>query len=264
MKLIILFCSFAIISCKATVPVEKYNEDIRLLQQNNTKLKNDMNSTDVKISNLSNKLLILEAKISELQKTLQNGPQIKVASEIKETVKVDLKKEVEEYIVTDTKDEEPIVLTNSMLTSKKNSNDKSEDTKDLKIKKYSNEKIKSMYDNALNLFREKKHSESIEIFDELISLHKKRKSSLNDNFHYWIGENYLSLNDIPLARKHFTEVIQKYPNENKVPDCLFKLGNILELESKKNEAIELYNKIIKDYPDTEASKLSIKQLEVIQ
>ncbi len=221
-----------------------------------------MNSNDVKLSNLSNKVLILEAKISELQKTLQNGIQSKIPTETKETVKIDLKKEVEEYIVTD-KDEEPIILTNSMLT-KKNGNNKSEDIKDTKIKKYSNEKIKSMYDEALNLFREKKYSESIEIFDELIALHKKRRSSLNDNFHYWIGENYLSLNDIPLARKHFTEVIQKYPNENKVPDCLFKLGNILELESKKNEAIEMYNKVIKDYPDTEASKLSMKQLEVIQ
>ena len=84
--------------------------------------------------------------------------------------------------------------------------------------------------------------------------------SLADNALYWSGETYFSSKQFQKAIKKFTEVVKRYPKENKTPDALLKAGySFLELEKPEN-AKKILEKVISLYPNTEAAARAQEKL----
>ncbi|MBN2693503.1 tetratricopeptide repeat protein [bacterium] len=290
------------VSCQSTVPLERYEREVKDLYEKNRKLQQEISSYQIKDTTQSNKILILESRLESLEKIFSKKEESSKDPfwEIKNSIAKNDKTEnfstsnkndskvisneskiianpISEYSndrIDIEEDEEPIVLTNSMIEKrvektyedKSTKIDKSVATTSIK-KKYKKNSLsntlKNRYDEALSLHKGKKYSESIEAFENLIYDYKKTPTSLSDNFYYWIGENYLALNDIPLARRYFLMVIESYPKENKVPDSIYKLGTILEREGKNSEALDRYKEVIKNYPNTEAFQLSSERLKLL-
>jgi tol-pal system protein YbgF len=266
---------FFISSCGGYIKVERHNKDIYNLNEKIAEIKKKEYKMKLKLDSMSNQLLILENQLIKLKKKMSSNKEKDVFTEkepknnkiTKSNLTQDEILKITELSKKEDEQEEPIVLTNSMLgggnkKSNKKISHKSINTKyNKKNRRHFLKTMKKEYANALLLHRNNKFDESINAFNKLIKKYSDIKSSLTDNFYYWLGENYLSLRDVPLARKNFQIVIDKYPKANKVPDSMFKLGFILEQEGRSNVAIKnYYNILIKKYPNTEAGKLAKERL----
>lgn len=273
-------------ACTPGVTVEKHNYDLNQLYTRINKLEEEKNVSSVKMSANNNKLLIVQNQLIQLQKDLKKRSYQPVQNHqiaTKDEGGAELRAQIEAQWKTQQKKaeiDEPIILTDSMLNKPYREPVPEVKTvepvkrvikplprKPKKVrriyrkKRFSRKQLKLDYDAALALYRAGKYSESKDSFGMLIEKYSSYRSSLTDNFYYWIGENYLSLKDIPLAREYFNIVLKRYPRENKVPDSLLKLGMMMELEKKQQNAIKYYQQIVQNYPATESGKAAAERLQ---
>ncbi|MFQ5602538.1 MAG: tetratricopeptide repeat protein [bacterium] len=74
-----------------------------------------------------------------------------------------------------------------------------------------------------------------------------------------------TINNVVRARANFWEIIEKYPESIYAPKALYALGWIYENISFENEkAIEIYQKILDDYPKSEYSNAVKKKLSEVE
>jgi len=277
---LILIVLFFLSSCSGYTKIEKHNQDIEDLKESISELKKKEYKMKLTIDSMNSQLILLENQLVLLKKKFKKRPFLDNINSIKpKEIKINPKNKLtQDEILQITKlskkeeVEEPIVLTNSMLGNtyvevKKNKSGKRHKKvhKTKKSKKFLINTMKIEYGEALELYRKNKFNKSVKAFEDLITKYSNRSSSLTDNFYYWLGENYLSLQDIPLSRKNFEIVIKKYPRENKVPDSMFKLGFILEQEDRTELAIsKYYNILVKKYLNTEAGKIAAERLQKLK
>ena len=69
-------------------------------------------------------------------------------------------------------------------------------------------------------------------------------SGLSAEIVWWLGEYYYRHNDLVLARRYFSSLVQDFPQSNLVADAYYALGTSYEEESKHDEAVENFKKII--------------------
>ena len=55
-------------------------------------------------------------------------------------------------------------------------------------------------------------------------------------------------------------VVNEFPNSNKRPDAMLKLGTLLQEQNLAAEAQKILNDLINQYPSTTAAKLATKRL----
>jgi tol-pal system protein YbgF len=114
----------------------------------------------------------------------------------------------------------------------------SDATKDFQVK----------YDQALNLYRERKFRQAIQLFDELLNIGSS--NSLVDNCQYWKGECFYGLSDYNQAIIEFQKIFA-FENSNKFDDSQLKLGLCYMSLGDKEKAKREFQKLINNYPDSE-------------
>lgn len=72
---------------------------------------------------------------------------------------------------------------------------------------------------------------------------------LASNAQYWLGETYYVRHDFQQAAFIFAEGFQRYPQSNKAPDSLLKLGMSLARLGKKTEACTAFTRLSESFPD---------------
>jgi tol-pal system protein YbgF len=78
--------------------------------------------------------------------------------------------------------------------------------------------------------------------------------SLADNAQYWIGECFYVQNDMESASTEFRRVIDGYPDGDKVPAAYLKLGYAALRLNNTNEARRHFDELIQKYPRSEESR----------
>src|SRR3569623_767390 len=81
-----------------------------------------------------------------------------------------------------------------------------------------------------------------------------------DNAQYWIGECYYDLHDYQAAEPEFRKVIDHYPDGNKVPDAMLKLGFTLLAEQQEAAGRGVLESLTRAYPKHEAARLAAYRL----
>ena len=76
---------------------------------------------------------------------------------------------------------------------------------------------------------------------------------LAGNAQYWLGETYYVRRDYQNAAVTFAEGFQKYPNSEKAPDNLLKLGMAMGQLNQKARACGTLGELEKRYPQASAS-----------
>ena len=105
---------------------------------------------------------------------------------------------------------------------------------------------KKLYDKAMMLFNQKRYSESIDIFDEIIAIDSKH--SLADNAYFWIGEALYYQN-------RYTDALQSYQkvfgagDGNKEAAAQMRLGYCYFRLNQLDQATIEFRKVINDYPN---------------
>ncbi|VEN72532.1 exported hypothetical protein [Candidatus Desulfarcum epimagneticum] len=108
-----------------------------------------------------------------------------------------------------------------------------------------------LYGNALNLFMDKKYDESLKLFQKYVNNYS---DSLTDNARYWIGESFYMKGDYLAALESFNTVVTRYPDSNKIPDALFKIGMCRYNMNENDLAREAFKKVIREHSDSNGAK----------
>ena len=69
-------------------------------------------------------------------------------------------------------------------------------------------------------------------------------SKLTAEVMWWLGEYYYRHNELDLARRYFSSLIRDFPKSNLIASCFYALGSTYEEESKYQEAIDNFRKIM--------------------
>ena len=75
--------------------------------------------------------------------------------------------------------------------------------------------------------------------------------------HYWLGELYLTDENLPKARKTFSTLVERYPDYRKTPDSSFKLAKIYHQMGDDQKAEAMLKKIVTDYGQTSPSTVKL-------
>ncbi|MCK5381589.1 MAG: tetratricopeptide repeat protein, partial [Candidatus Latescibacteria bacterium] len=84
------------------------------------------------------------------------------------------------------------------------------------------EEVRTTYEGALLSYQRRKFTRAMRAFREV--LHVPHSHALKDNAQYWIGECRWGRKDFSGAMDAFRETVERYPDGNKVPDALLKVG----------------------------------------
>jgi tol-pal system protein YbgF len=110
------------------------------------------------------------------------------------------------------------------------------------------------YRKAYETLRAGKHEDALIAFREFLRAYPA--SDLADNSQYWLGECYYDRKDYGQAVREFRRVIERYPNGNKVPDALLKVGfSYLSLGSVE-AGRQTLTQLQRSYPRHEAAVLA--------
>ena len=84
--------------------------------------------------------------------------------------------------------------------------------------------------------------------------------------YYWLGEFYLNAAtpDPASAQKHFETVLARFPDHAKAPAALYKIGSILDLQGKPQEARKKMQELLAKYPKSPEAALADSYLKALE
>lgn len=118
------------------------------------------------------------------------------------------------------------------------------------------------FDAALREFGEGRHPQAISDFRQFLQMHPA--SPLASEAQYWLGESYYVVQDYDAARESFINLGVRYPNSERLPDALLRLGYVYEITGDINRAQEVLQKLLHVYPDTQAAGLAKQRLLLLR
>jgi TolA-binding protein len=101
---------------------------------------------------------------------------------------------------------------------------------------------KAEYEIADCFYQMGNEKEAMERFKVLRSRYPD--SSLTPEVMWWLGEYYYRHNDLVLARRYFSSLIQDFPKSSLIADAYYALATICEEESKYEEAISNFKQVM--------------------
>jgi len=117
--------------------------------------------------------------------------------------------------------------------------------------------FKEEYQIGIQKYNEKAYSEAIDIFASLLATDPANK--LASNCQYWIGECEYASKNFDKAIAAFERALQ-YTNSPKADDALIMLGKSYRQMSQNEIAIQYFQRLLTEYPDSEYAALAQKYL----
>ncbi len=110
----------------------------------------------------------------------------------------------------------------------------------------------------------------IELLRQSIITHPKEE--FTESYIVWLGDYFLSKNQIDNAEAEYNRVIKDYKKSPLIPDAIFKTGecyikrfNGLNYDyAPLKEALLSYERVIKDYPDSQVLKYAKERYDHVQ
>jgi tol-pal system protein YbgF len=115
-----------------------------------------------------------------------------------------------------------------------------------------------LYRRSLEALRAGRHVEAAAGFRDFLKQHGNHDFA--DNAQYWLGECYYDQKDYPMALREFRRVVEKYPQGNKVPDALLKVGFAHLALGSAEVGRQTLEQVVRSYPRHEAAALANAKL----
>ncbi|MET1025580.1 MAG: tol-pal system protein YbgF [Dongiaceae bacterium] len=110
---------------------------------------------------------------------------------------------------------------------------------------------REQYEYATNLLQKGQYPEAEVALKTFVKDHPS--DPLAGNAQYWLGETFYVRSDFKNAAVAFAEGYQKYPNSQKAPDNLLKLGMALGQSGQKENACVALKQLDKKFPDASSA-----------
>ncbi len=122
------------------------------------------------------------------------------------------------------------------------------------------EDLRTRYDEALNLYRQKQFGTARDLFSHLLA--SNFDGGLADNCQYWVGECYFAEHQYETAIAEFEKVFA-FPRSNKIDAAQYKIGLSYVQLKKGAEAREAFSRLLALYPASEYVERARLQLDKI-
>lgn len=107
------------------------------------------------------------------------------------------------------------------------------------------------YNHALSLLRRADYVAAEAAFRAFLSEHPD--DPLAGNAQYWLGETHYVRNEFEPAARAFLEGFERFPDGNKAPDTLLKLGVTLRQLGQAGEACATFDELNRRFPEASAA-----------
>lgn len=115
------------------------------------------------------------------------------------------------------------------------------------------------YLRTFDLLKNARYDEAIAGFRDMQT--RWPQGRFADNALYWLGESHYVKREYEPALESFRSLMERFPASPKVPDALYKIG-LAQIELKQNDdARATLQKLVADYPNTNAARLARQRLE---
>jgi len=115
-----------------------------------------------------------------------------------------------------------------------------------------------LYERSLELLEQGRSAEAEAGFTRFLVANPV--SDLADNAQFWLAESALRRMDTALALAGFRAVVENYPEGNKVPDALLKVGFCLAELGDPESAATVYRELLERFPETTAADTARQRL----
>lgn len=115
-----------------------------------------------------------------------------------------------------------------------------------------------IYRDAIALFENRDYLLALQKFRLVVTLYPSHP--LADNALFWAGECCYLKGWLGEAHHFFSRVIREYPMGNEIPNTMVKLALIDLYTGKVKKGKEMLEKVVTNYPNSEASKEARKRL----
>ena len=118
----------------------------------------------------------------------------------------------------------------------------------------------SQYEYAINLLKQGDYETAEKAFTEFISIGDDK--NYLSNSHFWLAETYYVRENYKDAAKNYLSLYQTFPNANKAPDALLKLGISLVNMQQKEQGCITFIQLQESYPEANPSIIDRSNLEL--
>lgn len=118
------------------------------------------------------------------------------------------------------------------------------------------------YNRAFNLLKDGRYDLAIASFKAFIETYPQANDA--DNAQYWLGDANYVQKRYDQALVEFQKVLDNYPNSNKKADAILRMGYTYEAKGDKKKAINLLERVVKEFPGSTASHLASKRIQEIK
>ncbi|MBK1697327.1 tol-pal system protein YbgF [Rhodovibrio salinarum] len=115
------------------------------------------------------------------------------------------------------------------------------------------------YDYAFGLLRQADYAQAEQALTKFLNQHPEH--TLAGNAQYWLGETFYVRGNYERAAVTFAEGFQTYPDSQKAPDNLLKLGMSLAQIDRTEDACGIFAELQSRYPDAKQNILQRAQRE---
>ena len=131
-----------------------------------------------------------------------------------------------------------------------------------KLDVISNEDIRFEYQKAFDLIKVGEYLAAEESLSIFIDLYSD--TGFIDDAIYWLGESFYSQKKYNKALKEFQKITKEYPNSEKLVEAILKTGFTQFELGDIEKSIKTLNQLIKSYPDSSSSRLAKEKLNSIK
>lgn len=113
------------------------------------------------------------------------------------------------------------------------------------------------YRRGLDLIREQRFDEARQAFSAFLDVHPNHTYA--DNALFWRGELHFLRGEYGPALADFLTIERHHPWGNKLPDALFRIGQIYRKRGDETRARAYFDKVREQFPDTAAARLALRE-----
>ena len=121
---------------------------------------------------------------------------------------------------------------------------------------------RASYEAAFDVLKAGRYDESARLFQQFLQAHPD--GSYAPNARYWLGESYYVTQNYALALEQFRVLYERYPNHDKAPGALLKVGLSQYGLKQLDEAQATLTQVTQKYPGTDAARTADDRLRAIE
>ncbi len=120
----------------------------------------------------------------------------------------------------------------------------------------------ALFNSAYRAYTNKQYAVALEQFSQFARDYSSHHFA--DNALFWRGESYLAGGQMLRAIGEFERMISRYPQSDKVPSALYRMGFVYDKLRDFGKAVEYYFKVVERFPGTDAARRASRRVSEIE